>query len=127
MTKSDVYFISEKIGKSRQYQGPPSDASGRLAIEYGENSLHKLITIIDNTDYPNQVKYVKFLEDLGAVTIDNEGLICLETGVLYYVTYKSPLGLVLSKYHTVRLMYAWLIYYMRFRRYIGLITMIQIF
>ena len=53
-----------------------------MAIEYGANYLHKLTIVIDNIDYSNQVKYVKFV--YGPHAKKKIGLICLNNGLLYY-------------------------------------------
>ena len=79
MTNNGTYIFNPKIKQSRHYQG----LSGQMTIEYGENNLHKLTVVIDNIDYSNQVKYVKFV--YGPHAKAKIGLICLDNGVLYYL------------------------------------------
>ena len=76
MTNNGTYIHNTKIKESHHYQG----VSGQMTIEFGKNNLHKLTVVIDNIDYSNQVKYVKFV--YGSHAKAKIGLICLDTGVL---------------------------------------------
>ena len=78
MTNNVTYIHNTNIKQSSYYQG----VSGQMTIEHGKNDLHILTVVIDNIDYSTQIKYVKFVYGSHAGAL--MGLICLDTGLLYY-------------------------------------------
>lgn len=81
MTKNGIYIHNHNLETSRHHQG----LLDQMIIEHGKNDLHVLKIILNNVDYSSQTKYVKFSN--GSNRSEGYGLICLESGVLYYFEY----------------------------------------